>query len=62
MRKSIRPGSDVRVSSTGEGRVLAVGKRKQGGAWVRTYRVRLAHNEAAIRTVAGQYIRPSLAA
>jgi hypothetical protein len=56
--KSLRPTNRVNVgSSSDSGQVCHVGKKKQGGAWVRTYMVRL-DNSDAIRTVGNQLVRP----
>lgn len=56
--KSLRPSNRVNVgSSSDSGRVCRVSKKKQGGAWVRTYTVRL-DNSDAIRTVGDQLMRP----
>lgn len=57
-RKSLRPSNRVSVGSSSDaGRVCRVGKKKQGGAWVRTYLVRLDSSDA-IRTVGDQLVRP----
>jgi hypothetical protein len=57
MRKAIRPSNQVRVSASQHGRVVKTGKHRQGGAWVRTYKVKFADSDA-IRTVRGHLVRP----
>ena len=57
MRKAIRPSNQVQVSASQRGRVVKTGKHRQGGAWVRTYKVKFADSDA-IRTVRGHLVRP----
>ncbi len=55
-RKAIRPSNRVQVGSAQRGRVLMTGKHRQGGAWVRTYKVKFADTDA-IRTVRGHLVQ-----
>lgn len=56
-RKAIRPSNRVQVSGSQRGRVLVTGKHRQGGAWVRTYKVQFADTDR-IRVVRGHLVRP----
>ncbi|QJD54052.1 hypothetical protein SEA_GALACTICA_105 [Streptomyces phage Galactica] len=58
-RKSIRPSNKVQVGSNQRGRVVKLGRHRQGGAWVRTYRVKFADTDA-IRNVRGHLVRPGV--
>lgn len=58
-RKAIRPSNRVQVGTSGLARVLTTGKHKQGGAWVRTYKVRFPETDA-IRTVRSNLVRPAV--
>jgi hypothetical protein len=49
----------VQVGSAQSGRVVMTGKHRQGGAWVRTYKVRFPETDA-IRTVRGHLVRPAV--
>ncbi|AZS06749.1 hypothetical protein HOU95_gp058 [Streptomyces phage Hiyaa] len=55
-RKAIRPSNRVQVGASQTGRVVMTGKHKQGGTWVRTYKVRF--DTDAIRTVRGHLVQP----
>ena len=57
MSKAIRPSNRVQVGNSQVGRVVLTGKRRQGGAWVRTYKVKFPETDA-IRTVHGHLVRP----
>lgn len=57
--KAIRPSNRVHVGSNQSGRVVMTGKHKQGGAWVRTYKVKFPDSDA-IRTVRGHLVRPAM--
>lgn len=59
MSKAIRPSNRVHVGSNQAGRVVMTGRHKQGGAWVRTYKVRFPDTDA-IRTVRGHLVRPAM--
>lgn len=59
MNKAIRPSNRVRVGNDQTGRVVTTGKRRQGGAWVRTYKVWFPDRNA-VRTVRGELIRPAM--
>lgn len=48
MAKSLRPSNRVQVGSR-QARVVRVGRRKQGGAWVPAVRVRFDGNQAVRR-------------
>jgi hypothetical protein len=54
--RAIRPTNRVNVGSHDTARVWRVGKRKQGGAWVRTFVVQLDASDA-VRTVRGDLVR-----
>lgn len=56
MSKAIRPSNRVHVGNHQTGLVVMTGKRRQGGAWVRTYKVRFPDSDA-IRTVRGHLVR-----
>lgn len=56
-RKAIRPSNRVQVGSNQRGKVLMTGKHRQGGAWVRTYKVKFTESDA-IRTVRGHLVQP----
>lgn len=56
-RKAIRPSNRVQVGATQSGRVVMTGKHRQGGAWVRTYKVKFTGSDA-IRTVRGHLVQP----
>lgn len=56
MGKSIRPTNRVNVGNNQVGRVVMTGKRKQGGAWVRTYKVWFPDRDA-VRRVRGHLVR-----
>ena len=58
-KRSIRPNNRVQVGASETGRVRKCGKKRQGGAWVRTYVITLDTSEA-IRTVRGELVRPAL--
>lgn len=59
MSKAIRPSNRVQVGNDQVGRVVLTGKRRQGGAWVRTYKVKFTDTDA-IRTVRGHLVRPAV--
>lgn len=58
-RRSIRPTNVVNIGSHSTGRVSACKRRKQGGAWVPAYVVRLIGSDA-VRTVPGHVVRPAV--
>lgn len=59
-RKAIRPSNRVQVGSQEQpGRVVMTGRRRQGGAWVRTYKVWFPERDA-IRTVRGHLVRSAV--
>lgn len=58
MSKAIRPTNRVHVGSNQAGRVVMTGKHRQGGAWVRVYKVKFGND--AIRTVRGHLVRPAV--
>lgn len=59
MSKAIRPSNRVHVGNEQTGRVVMTGKRRQGGAWVRTYKVWFPERDA-VRTVRGDLVRPAM--
>lgn len=59
MSKAIRPSNRVQVGNDQVGKVVMTGKRRQGGAWVRTYKVQFSPSDA-IRTVRGHLVRPAV--
>ena len=59
-RRAIRPNNRVQVGANNTGRVRKCGKKRQGGAWVRTYLVTLDASDA-VRTVRSDLIRPAAA-
>lgn len=59
MSKAIRPSNRVYVGCNQTGRVVRTGRHKQGGAWVRTYRVWFPDKDS-VRTVRGHLVRPAV--